>query len=337
MGEDYRKPRSIKSAPSWRKRLAELPAEPLGSVADHLEKFEQHLWARPAAAKTVERYITDARQFDRFVGGEEITALGRDHIEKFVVHQIEVNSPVTAATKFLSLRQFFKFVAIVAKEEDIEFTSPMEGMTAPLYEEPMPEVIPNAVLAALIRDAESGPHVRLHVNRSFEDARDAAILRILIDTGVRLSELTAMTLNDAIDMPILRVVGKGKGKGPVIRQVRVGAKTERAVKKYLKLRRGHPQADASALWLGQRGVLTANGIRQALTRRSRRLGHKVTPHQFRHTFAHGWKMDPNRKDGDLMEIAGWRDVRSMNRYARSTAAERALEAQRIHGSPGDKL
>src|SRR5688572_11391238 len=162
MGEEYTRPRSIKTARSWRQKLRDLPAEPLGSVGDNLAAFEQHLWARPAAAKTVERYMTDARQFDAFVGGADITILGRDHIEKFNVHQMEINSPVTAATKFISLRQFFKFMGIVAAEQGIEFKNPTDGMTAPLYEQPVVEVIPDAFLARLIADAERGTHVVNH-------------------------------------------------------------------------------------------------------------------------------------------------------------------------------
>jgi site-specific recombinase XerD len=338
MSEEYTGPRSIKTAPSWRRKLRELPAEPLGSVGDHIDKFTQHLEARPAAKKTVERYTTDARQFDTFVAGTDITLLGRDHIEKFMVHQIEVNSPVTAASKFVSLQQFFKFMAIVAAEQHADFTNPMAGMNPPVYEEAAVQVIPAAFLAELIKDAEARrTYPRGAQDHTFEDARDAAILRIFVDTGVRLAELTALGLSDAVDLPLLTVVGKGKGKGPVMRQVLVGEKTVRAMKRYLRLRQHHPQAASSALWLGKRGPMTPSGIRQTIYRRSERLGQKINPHRFRHTFAHGWKSDPNRHDGDLMELAGWRDVRSMHRYGKSAAAGRALEAQRLHGAPGDKI
>ena len=80
------------------------------------------------------------------------------------------------------------------------------------------------------------------------------------------------------------------------------------------------------LWLGPKGALTDSGVRQLVERRAAEagLGH-IHPHQLRHTFAHAWLADGGA-DADLMMLAGWRSRQTLQRYAASTAAERARTA-----------
>jgi len=77
------------------------------------------------------------------------------------------------------------------------------------------------------------------------------------------------------------------------------------------------------LWLGVngRGAMTDNGIAQIVRKRGTEAGIKgVHPHNFRHTFAHEWRM-AGGDDDSLMRLVGWRSRQMLHRYGASAAAQ----------------
>lgn len=316
----------ISKAASWR-RLVERP-EDVGPVEEFLGRFEMHLRARPAAPKTIDRYMRASRQLGQWLGGADVAGLTRTDMEGYIVHRRETTSPATAATDFVSLQQFFKFVKLDLGATGSGFTSPMDGMVTPRFVPPVIEVVEEDFLALLIRQAERGA--------AYEDLRDAAILRMFVDTGCRLSEVTGLTLNRVANAPLLTVIGKSKGHGPVPREVEVGTKALRALRKYLRARAHHPSAELPDVWLGKRGPMTPNGVRQMIRKRSRALGHHVNPHRFRHTKADNFLANGG-SEGDLMRLMGWRSDEMPKRYGAVRAGQRALEAQRRMGFQGDAV
>jgi site-specific recombinase XerD len=316
----------------WRQRL-ETPG--LGTIDSFVGPYTTHLRSRRMSPATVSRYVLAARQLSAVVDAAamstDVALITRADIEKFIVASLEGGaSPTTVNGRYVALVQFFKFVALEVKPEP--FTSPMADMTPPAFEAPMIEVAPLEVIRAMLAECEGGRD-----RKTFEQIRDAALVRLFANTGARNAEITGLVLDDLLDGDKVRLWGKSRGKGPVERHVPYDDRTAGALRRYLRARAEHPAAGCDALWLGLRGPMTTSGVRQMIWKRSEKAGQRIHPHQFRHAFAHAWKKDARRKDGDLKYLAGWRTDTMLHRYGASAGAERAQEAYRELGSPMEDL
>lgn len=218
----------------------------------------------------------------------------------------------TRHTRFASLRRFCRW----AVAEDILAKNPMEGMEAPVIPPKPVPVFTDAEIAALIKACQG---------TRFPDRRDEAIIRILDDTGMRISECTHIAL-DELDLDRRLVLIHGKGNRDRI--VAIGVKTTRVLDRYIRARRTHRFAESGALWLGERGPLTRDGIDDMLRARARLAGVRdVHAHRFRHTLSHQW-LASGGLEGDLMQNNGWSSREMLSRYGASVAAERAQDAHR---------
>lgn len=238
----------------------------------------------------------------------------RRDIESYVRARLTQVKPATVSADFRALQQFFKWLL---REEEIE-KNPMDGAQAPIVpEEPVP-VLEEDQLRALI-DACKGNDL---VSR-----RDNAIIRLLIDTGGRLSEVADLTVEDVdFEAGVCHVIGKGR-RG---RALPFGQATALALGRYLRTRAKDRRAKLQGLWLAEKGkgVLLANGIAQMLRRRGIATGIPgLHPHQFRHTAAHRW-LSEGGGETDLMRIMGWKSPQMLKRYGASKADERARDAHR---------
>ena len=286
--------------------------------------WEISLKARHLSPKTIRSYLETLDTLSSFLSKRrrprQIGAIRREDIESYMADQLAQWKPKTASVRYGALLQFFKWCV----EEDEISASPMAHTKPPQ--------VPKAE-TAVIRDAQLKKLLRACEGREFDQRRDTAILRVFLDTGCRLGEVTHLDVDD-VDFAygVLRVMGKGSKP----RAAPFGHNTAQALDRYIRTRRFHSYAHSPALWLGQKGKLTDSGITQILRRRCDQAGiPKLHPHQFRHTAADAW-LKAGGSEGDAMQLFGWSSRQMLGRYAASTAGERAVEAHRKL-APGDRV
>lgn len=257
------------------------------------------------------------------IGPSEVT---RDDVRGWVVDLRKATSSGTARTWFPGVRKFYRW-AVEEGEADV---NPTDGIKTPPPNDPRTPVVPLDVIRKML--ATCSP-------RTFRDRRDAAIIYVFADGGLRLAEVAGLGLDD-VDIParLLFVVGKGSNRsGPRRRAVSLGVKSTRALDRYIRERRRHPYAELPQLWLGDRGRprLSIDGVKAMLQRRAKLVGATLHAHMFRHTWASQFR-SAGGAEGDLMVLGGWSNRQMLDRYGKAVAAERAQEAYRSRAL-GDRL
>ena len=237
-----------------------------------------------------------------------------DDVRRWVVHLLEEYSEAYAYQQFQALRQFFKWLAA---EDGI--ADPMARLRAPKVGEKQVPYFSSEELSRIERICRGN---------SFEERRDAAILAVLLATGIRLSELTGIRYHPGdpyrsdVDLEAREIRVRGKAGRP--RTVKVSHEAARRLDRYLRARRGHELAYRPELWLGSgsRGPLTSTGIYQLVVKRGQECGVRLHPHRFRHHFSHTWLVRGGA-EGDLMELNGWSSPQMLARYGASARGARA--------------
>jgi site-specific recombinase XerD len=147
--------------------------------------FGRTLRAEDKSERTVKSYTEAVRLFAAFLAERDhpltVEAITRDDVRAFVADQLERWKPLTALNRYRGLQAFFKWAVA---ESELE-TSPMAGMNPPQIPDEPPPVLTDDELRRLLRACEG---------RDFTDRRDAAILRLFLDTGVRVSEAAGILL-----------------------------------------------------------------------------------------------------------------------------------------------
>lgn len=248
-------------------------------------------------------------------------SLTREHVETWLEDlRAAGKSGTTRANYYIPVRCWFAWLI----EEGELTASPCARIKIPRLAEQRTPVLTDAQLTALLRTC---------AGKTFEDRRDHAIIRLLVDTGLRRTELGTIQYAD-VDWQVDTITVLGKGGRH--RTVHFGTKAGLALDRYRRARDRHPAAQSPALWLGRQGALSPQSIYARVRGRALAAGLGVVwTHMLRHTFSHRW-LRKGGQEGELMRLAGWRNRQQLDRYGASVAQERAIEAHK-RLAPGDDL
>lgn len=288
-----------------------------------LREWEHALRATNKSDMTVRSYTESARMLATFLDGADLLTASTSDLRRFMDRLLKTRSPGTAAVRYRSLQQFYKWAA----RDGLIETSPMATMDGPHVEPPPVPVVSTEKLRRLLKACEG---------REFLDLRDTAIIRLMLEPGgMRRAEVIGLSVESVdLESDVVAVLGKGRR----VRAIPYGHKTGQALTRYLRARMAHTYAKRTdALWLAQKGALTPNGLGQMLQRRCELAGiPRIHPHQLRHTAADLWLTESGGDETSAMRLFGWRSRTMLSRYAASNADARAQAAARKLGV-GDKL
>jgi len=290
----------------------------VGERLDDLGKsFARHLRAEGLAERTVTIYGQSVRFYAAWLEEQgrpsTLSEVSRAGIREWLAHLIDTGREnSTVKTRFRGLYRFCGWLVDEGEFAD----NPMARLSSP---EPGMKPVP------VLSDDELIALLKACAGKTFAHRRDEALLRVLLDCGVRVSEACGLGVDDVdLDNGMALV----RGKGNKVRPIYFGARTSRALDRYLRMRRAHRWAHLDALFLTQRGALSPDGARERVKVRGIQAGIEgLHPHRFRHTFAHDFLINGGQ-ERDLKRLAGWSSDIMLERYGASAADARAKAAAR---------
>lgn len=273
----------------------------------YLLGYRLHCIAEAKSPRTVTWYEQKLRIFRDYLTRQfQVTdpaAVTADHIRRFLAHMrddvrvCDVNPCQPSATQPLSphtvqgyYRSIHAFFSWLKREECIE-KDPVANIRRPK----VPETLVPTFSAGQIRNLLATSRKKRRT-----DFRDYAILLLLLDTGVRLAELTRLQeANLHLEEGYIQVLGKGNKE----RKVPLGVKVRKVLWQYLARYRPEPVHPRIAnVFLNQNGTpMTPGGVYRMIARRGKEAGVtgvRCSPHTFRHTFAVSYL----RNGGDVFSL-----------------------------------
>jgi integrase/recombinase XerC len=275
---------------------------------EQVQSFLEHLrLERGASAHTIKAYREDLAALDGFLRrasaapalGDLTTTRLRAYLAS--LHE-QALSKATVARRLSSLRTFLKYLC----REGALAKNPSLGLRTPKQSKRLPRVLSTKEVGKLL----DAPNATLRLGR-----RDQAIFETFYSTGVRVSELVGMNLNDLdLDAGVAVVRGKGKRERIAV----LGAAAVASLRAWLAVRgetdKGH--MDRVAVFLNHAGGrITTRSVARILAKHLKRAGvaTAASPHSLRHSFA-THMLDRGADIRSVQELLGHRSLSSTQIY-----------------------
>ena len=266
-----------------------------------IDDFSADLMEDPGTSpRTAEFYLADLREFARFLAGrgvEEADGLGVGAVMDFRNHLLGENRKrFTVYRKDAAVRRFLDWARTSDAELDFD---PIEPMHQPLDQK-----------IVSLEDEEAELLLSFPTD-TLDAARDAAVIRLMLDTGVTVGEIRGLLRSD-VDLEAAQVQLGGPGSHLASRARRLTPETVQALKRYL----GKRGDETPELFVGRaaRPVTTSKSLQSAIWKRCDGVGMwRVSPMVLRHTFAIRL-LRRGATLGELKEALGVRDTSNIGVY-----------------------
>ena len=248
--------------------------------------LEMLLSERGAAGHTVAGYQRDIGQFQKFqnLRGSDLAGADNVAIRAHLTELAESGlAPRTAARRLSALRQFYRFL----QAEDLRPDDPCAAVAGPRLGRPLPKVLSEAQVILLLDAARARARADGTARSRADAVRLVALTELLYATGLRVSELVGIPMENVVEGRKCLLV---RGKGGKERIVPLGQPAAAALGDYVPLREVHMGKNPRSKWLfpSRGGHLTRHRFAQLLKELAVEAGippEKISPHVLRHAFA----------------------------------------------------
>ncbi|MFM1779219.1 MAG: site-specific tyrosine recombinase XerD [Actinomycetota bacterium] len=247
-----------------------------------LERYLRHLTVERGLAKnSLAAYRADLQKYQEFLdarGVADLTQVTATEVQDFISQLRDQGLKASSSARILAaVRGLHKFLVL----EGITELDPAGKVKPPKLPKRLPKALTVEQVEKLLQaagpepDDESADPLRL---------RDRALMELLYATGARVSEVTALDLDELVQSDMVRVRGKGSKE----RVVPIGRFAQRAMEAYLvRVRPALASRGATpAVFLNQRGGrLSRQSVWEIIQSAGEAQGIEVSPHSLRHSFA----------------------------------------------------
>lgn len=269
--------------------------------------FENYLKTeKNASGNTISSYLRDVQQFDRAMKSRrvELSEVVNRDVEEYARSLTRAGkSPATVTRSVASIKSFYQCLLFKGLVDE----NPVKGVSAVKVERKLPQVLSGKEVDCLLEQPDC---------KDLKGYRDRAMLELLYATGIRVSELIALDLDD-LNLPAGMLRCRGKSKERVIPLYTAAV---RALQDYTQMVR--PQlietSDELALFVNMNGErMTRQGFWKLIKFYQEKAGiqKEITPHTLRHSFA-AHLLENGADLHSVQEMLGHADISSTQVYSR---------------------
>lgn len=294
------------------------------TLDEAIREFEFDCKVRHLSPKTIDNYRKQLRHFERFLGNEfsitSIECVKPSHIKRFLSMMDDAGRKPQYINDLLKVcKTFFNYL----ESEGLIDSSPAKR----IKNMKLPKLKLRTFTEKNIMDM-----INYYNGRSFIEIRNRAMMAMMFDTGVRLSELMEL-VETQIHEETIMIYGKGAKE----RVVPVSPFLSKALLRYSRARESffHDALHDKEFFLSRTGKkLTAEAVAKMLKKAAKAVGVsediRVSPHTCRHTFAH-----LNLKNGldlyTLSRLLGHENISITQRYLEGITDEGVIRIARKSG------
>jgi integrase/recombinase XerC len=288
---------------------------------DPFPKFIDYLTEEGRSTNTILNYRLDLQGFAEWfqqTNGEtikmqNITPTDIRQYKQFL-QTVRKQKPASINRKLATLRVLSSW----AQEKSMIETSFVRGTKDIKGQDLAPRWLDRKEELKLKRELERGVAAAQTKPAKLQAIRDASIFNLLLNTGLRISELCSLKMDDLSLSDRKGAILIRSGKGEKSRTIPLNQNAREAIRDWMKVR---PQSTKDRLFSGKRGVgITPNAVQRRLTDYGRRVDIDVTPHVLRHTFAKKLT-DSGISIEKVAELLGHASLNTTRRYIKPSQAD----------------